>query len=76
MNVPAKLEKVTEELQRTSAKKDNLLSMRSLNERIVVLKEKDIPDLEKRLVEADKVGHTGFIKIIKTTFSICFILIL
>ncbi|XP_061383704.1 DNA repair protein RAD50 [Danaus plexippus] len=55
MNVPAKLEKVTEELQRTSAKKDNLLSMRSLNERIVVLKEKDIPDLEKRLVEADKV---------------------
>ncbi|KAG6456966.1 hypothetical protein O3G_MSEX010045 [Manduca sexta] len=53
MNVPAKLEKVTEELQRNSAKKDEILSMKSLNEKITVLKDKDIPQLEKRLVETD-----------------------
>ncbi|XP_045773017.1 DNA repair protein RAD50 [Maniola jurtina] len=54
MNVPGKLEKVTEELQKASAKKDDLLAMRSLNDKIVSLKEKDIPQLETRLIEADK----------------------
>ncbi|XP_038209625.1 DNA repair protein RAD50 [Zerene cesonia] len=53
MNVPAKLEKVTEELQKSSAKKDDLLSMKSLNERIISLKEKEIPQLEKRLSDID-----------------------
>lgn len=55
LNVPAKLEKVTEELQRASAKKDDLLSMRSLNETIVTLKDTDIPQHEKRMAEIDKV---------------------
>ncbi|XP_063536306.1 DNA repair protein RAD50-like isoform X2 [Cydia strobilella] len=54
MNVPAKLEKITEELQRASAKKDDLLGMRSLNEKIQSLKEKEIPQLEKRLSDVDK----------------------
>ncbi|KAJ0176692.1 hypothetical protein K1T71_007871 [Dendrolimus kikuchii] len=53
MNVPAKLEKVTEELQRTSAKKDELLSMKAVNEKITSLKEKDIPQLEKRMTDVD-----------------------
>lgn len=55
MNVPSKLEKVTEELQKNSAKKDELLSMKSLNEKITALKETDIPALEKRLTETDTV---------------------
>ncbi|CAK1580166.1 unnamed protein product [Parnassius mnemosyne] len=54
MNVPAKQEKVTEELQRASAKKDDLLSMKTLNEKIQTLKEKDIPTLENRLSDVDK----------------------
>ncbi|XP_041979213.1 DNA repair protein RAD50 [Aricia agestis] len=54
MNVPGKLEKVTEELQKSSAKKDDLIGMRSLNEKITALKEKDIPELEKKLEEVDK----------------------
>ncbi|CAH0715635.1 unnamed protein product, partial [Brenthis ino] len=54
LNVPTKLEKVTEELQRASAKKDDLLSMRSVNETIVTLKDTDIPQLEKRMEEIDK----------------------
>lgn len=53
--MPAKLEKVTEDLQRASAKKDDLLSMRSLNETILSLKETDIPQLEKRMTDVDKV---------------------
>ncbi|XP_050682085.1 DNA repair protein RAD50 [Leptidea sinapis] len=53
MNVPAKLEKVTEELQKESAKKDDLLSMKSLNERIISLKDTQIPELEQRLKEVD-----------------------
>lgn len=55
MNVPAQLEKVTEELQRTSAEKDELLAMKSLNEKITSLKESDIPALETRLSDVDKV---------------------
>lgn len=55
MNVPAKLEKVTEELQKASAKKDELLSMKSLNEKITTLKETDIPQLEQRLDDIEKV---------------------
>lgn len=55
MNVPAKLEKVTEELQKASAKKDELISMKSLNEKISTLKEKDIPQLEKRLSDIEQV---------------------
>lgn len=58
MNVPAKLEKVTEELQKASAKKDELLSMKSLNEKISSLKEKDIPQLEKRLTDIEQVNKT------------------
>ncbi|CAH2048564.1 unnamed protein product, partial [Iphiclides podalirius] len=54
MNVPAKQEKVTEELQIASAKKDDLLSMKTLNEKIKTLKEKDIPQLENRLSDIDK----------------------
>ncbi|XP_063825503.1 DNA repair protein RAD50 [Ostrinia nubilalis] len=54
MNVPAKLEKVTEDLQKASAKKDELLSMKSLNEKISTLKEKDIPQLEKRLTDIEQ----------------------
>ncbi|KAI8436710.1 hypothetical protein MSG28_010194 [Choristoneura fumiferana] len=54
MNIPARLEKVTEELQRASAKKDELLSMKTLNEKIQSLKEKEIPQLEKRLSDVDK----------------------
>ncbi|KPI94471.1 DNA repair protein RAD50 [Papilio xuthus] len=53
MNVPAKQEKVSEELQRTSAKRDDLLSMKSLNEKIKTLKEKDVPQLETRLKDVD-----------------------
>lgn len=59
MNVPAKLEKVTEELQKASAKKDELLSMKSLNEKISSLKEKDIPQLEKRLTDIEQVNKTS-----------------
>lgn len=55
MNVPAQLEKVTEELQRVSAEKDELLAMKSLNEKITTLKETDIPNLETRLRDVDKV---------------------
>ncbi|XP_049873545.1 DNA repair protein RAD50 [Pectinophora gossypiella] len=54
MNVPAKLEEVTEELQRTSAKKDELLGLKTLNEKITSLKENDIPQLETRLSDVDK----------------------
>ncbi|XP_026327377.1 DNA repair protein RAD50 isoform X2 [Hyposmocoma kahamanoa] len=54
MNVPAQLEKVTEELQRVSAEKDDLLAMKSLNEKITTLKETDIPNLETRLRDVDK----------------------
>ncbi|XP_047503353.1 DNA repair protein RAD50 [Pieris napi] len=53
LNVPAKLEKVTEELQVSSSKKDDLLSMKSLNERIHTLKEKEIPQLETRMSDVD-----------------------
>ncbi|XP_053609977.1 DNA repair protein RAD50 [Plodia interpunctella] len=53
MNVPSKLEKVTEELQRNSAKKDELLSMKSVNEKITSLKEKEIPNLETRLKDIE-----------------------
>lgn len=55
MNVPGQLEKVTEELQRASAEKDELLAMKSLNEKITSLKEADIPNLESRLSDVDKV---------------------
>ncbi|KAI8436566.1 hypothetical protein MSG28_010093 [Choristoneura fumiferana] len=41
LNVPAELEKVTEELQRTSAKKDELLALKNLNSKIAGLKEKE-----------------------------------
>lgn len=58
MNVPAKLEKTTEELQKNSAKKDELLGMKSLNEKIVRLKEKDIPQLETRLTDTDAVRYS------------------
>ncbi|KAM3965158.1 DNA repair protein rad50 [Aphomia sociella] len=54
MNVPSKLEKVTEELQRASAKKDELISMKSLNDKIITLKETDIPQLEKRLKDIEQ----------------------
>ncbi|XP_068633110.1 DNA repair protein RAD50-like [Battus philenor] len=54
MNVPAKQEKVSEELQIASAKKDDLLSMKTLNEKIKTLKEKDIPQLQNRLNDIDK----------------------
>lgn len=53
MNVPGKLEKVTEDLQRASAKKDEILSMKSLNEKITTLKDTEIPQLEKRIVDVD-----------------------
>lgn len=55
MNVPSKLESVTEDLKRASAKKDELLSLKSLNEKIVSLKETDIPELEKKLADLDQV---------------------
>lgn len=55
LNVPAQLEKVTEELQKTSAKKDDLLGLRSLNDKITSLKETEIPELEKQLEDLDKV---------------------
>ncbi|CAH0398401.1 unnamed protein product [Chilo suppressalis] len=54
MNVPAKLEKVTEDLQKASAKKDELLTMKSVNEKIKTLKEEDIPPLETRLSDLEK----------------------
>ncbi|XP_072949132.1 DNA repair protein RAD50-like [Epargyreus clarus] len=54
MNVPSKLERATEELQRESAKKDDLLAMRSLNDKINSLKDTDIPKLEERLSDLDK----------------------
>lgn len=60
MNIPARLEKVTEELQRASAKKDELLSMKTLNEKIKSLKEKEIPQLEKRLSDVDKVSFNQY----------------
>lgn len=60
MNIPARLEKVTEELQRASAKKDELLSMKTLNEKIQSLKEKEIPQLEKRLSDVDKVSFNQY----------------
>lgn len=60
MNIPARLEKVTEELQRASAKKDELLSMKTLNEKIKSLKEKEIPQLEKRLNDVDKVSFNQY----------------
>lgn len=55
MNVPLQLEKVSEELQKTSAKKDELLSMKSLNEKIIAFKEKDKPQLDKRLADVESV---------------------
>ncbi|GBP22396.1 DNA repair protein RAD50 [Eumeta japonica] len=54
MDVPGKLEKCTEELQKVSAKKDDLLGLKAVNEKIKNLKENDIPQLEKRLADLDK----------------------
>ncbi|XP_026734209.1 DNA repair protein RAD50 [Trichoplusia ni] len=53
MNVPSQLEKVSEQLQRESAKKEDLLSMKSLNEKIKTFKENEKPQLEKRLVDVE-----------------------
>lgn len=69
--MPAKLEKVTEELQRASAKKDDLLSMRSLNETIKTLKETDIPQLQKRLSDVDKVINIRTLVIILKNNVFC-----
>lgn len=55
MNVPSQLEKVSEQLQRESAKKEDLLSMKSLNEKIKSFKENEKPQLEKRLVDVETV---------------------
>lgn len=57
LNVPAKLEKTNEDLQKNSAKKDELLSMKSLNEKIIRLKAKDIPQLETRMTDTDAVRY-------------------
>lgn len=57
MNIPAKLEKTTEELQRASAQKDDLLGLKTLNEKITQFKEKDIPQLETKIADLDKVCH-------------------
>lgn len=53
LNVPAELEKVTEELQRTSAKKDELLALKTVNGKISSLREKE-RDIEKRLEGLDE----------------------
>lgn len=55
MNVPSQLEKVSEQLQRESAKKEDLLSMKSLNEKIKNFKENEKPQLEKRLADVETV---------------------
>ncbi|XP_063624713.1 DNA repair protein RAD50-like [Cydia splendana] len=61
LNVPAELEKVTEELQRTSAKKDDLLALKSVNGKISSLRDKE-RDIETRLE-----GLDGRIKALQTT---------
>ncbi|PZC79526.1 hypothetical protein B5X24_HaOG216191 [Helicoverpa armigera] len=53
MNVPEQLKKVTEELQKESARKDELLGMASLNERIKLFKEKDKPQLEQNIADVE-----------------------
>ncbi|KAF9823097.1 hypothetical protein SFRURICE_018250 [Spodoptera frugiperda] len=53
MNVPDQLKKVAEELQIESAKKDELLSMKSLNEKIKTFKEKDKPQLDERIADLE-----------------------
>ncbi|CAH0691791.1 unnamed protein product [Spodoptera exigua] len=53
MNVPNQLKKVAEELQIESAKKDELLSMKSLNEKIKLFKEKDKPQLDQRIADLE-----------------------
>lgn len=63
INIPEKLEKVTAKLQEESAKKDDLLGLRSLNEKVISLKEKDIPTLEEKLSELDKVIISHIIKL-------------
>lgn len=54
MDVPSKLEKVTEELKIVSIKKDDLLSYRTLSDKINKLKETDIPEFEKSIAKLDK----------------------
>ncbi|KAI5644327.1 rad50 zinc hook motif domain-containing protein [Phthorimaea operculella] len=54
MTLPSRLEKASEELQKTQAQKDELLSLKSLNEKITALKETDIPKLETRQSDVDK----------------------
>lgn len=56
MNVPDQLKKVAEELQIESAKKDELLSMKSLNEKIKTFKEKDKPQLDERIADLETVS--------------------
>lgn len=56
MNVPDELKKVAEELQKESAKKDELLSMKSLNEKIKSFKEKEKPQLEQRIADVETVS--------------------
>lgn len=57
LNVPDQLKKVAEELQKESAKKDELLSMKSLNEKIKSFKENDKPQLEKRIADVETVSN-------------------
>ena len=56
LNVPDQLKKVAEELQKESAKKDELLSMKSLNEKIKSFKEKGKPKLEERIADVETVS--------------------
>lgn len=56
LNVPDELKKVAEELKIESAKKDELLSMKSLNEKIKSFKEKDKPQIEQRIADIETVS--------------------
>ncbi|KAJ8731456.1 hypothetical protein PYW07_004620 [Mythimna separata] len=53
LNVPDELKKVAEELKAESAKKDELLSMKSLNDKIKSFKEKDKPQIEQRISDVE-----------------------
>ncbi|CAB3221833.1 unnamed protein product [Arctia plantaginis] len=53
MTVPTQLERVSADLSKEKEKKDELLSMKSLNEKMNLFKDKEKPELEKQLANVE-----------------------
>lgn len=60
MTVPTQLERVSADLSKEKEKKDELLSMKSLNEKMNLFKEKEKPELEKQLATVETVSIVLF----------------